>query len=66
MSKTAIKTLFNEISQETKTGRRDLTMFILMYNTATRIHEILSLRLQDIHIDVEKPYVSIIGKGRKI
>lgn len=66
MSKIAIKTLFNEISQDTKTGRRDLTMFILMYNTATRINEILSIRLQDVHINVEKPYVSIIGKGNKL
>ena len=66
ISKVAVKALLGEISQETKSGRRDLTMFILMYNTAIRINEVLSLKLQDIHIDVDKPYVSIIGKGNKL
>lgn len=66
MSKIAVKILLNEISQDTKTGRRDLTMFILMYNTAIRVNEVLSIRLQDLHIDLEKPYVSIIGKGNKL
>lgn len=66
ISKKAIKALFNEISQDTKTGRRDLTMFILMYNTAIRINETLSIKLQDLHLDVEKPYISIIGKGNKL
>ena len=66
MSKKAIKTLFKEISQNTPTGRRDLTMFVLIYNTAARINEVLSLKLEDVHIDVEKPFITIIGKGNKL
>ena len=66
MSRKAVKILFKEISQDTLTGRRDLTMFVLIYNTAARINEVLSLKLKDVHIDVEKPYISIIGKGNKL
>lgn len=66
ISKEAVKTLFGVINQATKTGKRDITMFVLMYNTATRLSEILSLKLKDIHLDVEKPYIVIKGKGNKL
>lgn len=66
MSKKAIKSLFSSISQTTSSGIRDITMFVLMYNTATRINEILSLKLKDIHLEVEKPYIVIVGKGNKL
>lgn len=66
ISKEALKKLFSVINQTTKTGKRDITMFILMYNTAIRVNEILSLKLKDVHLDVEKPYIVIIGKGNKL
>lgn len=66
ISKNAIQTLFNVIDQTTKNGRKDLTMFILMYNTGTRLNEILSLKLKDINLDVKEPYISIVGKGNKL
>lgn len=66
ISKEAIKILFNEIDQKTRTGRRDLAMFILIYNTGIRLNEVLSIKFKDLHLDVEKPYVSITGKGNKL
>lgn len=66
ISKEALKVLFSVINQTTKTGKRDITMFVLMYNTAIRINEVLSLKLKDVHLDVEKPYIVIIGKGNKL
>lgn len=66
ISKEAIKKLFNEINQSTKTGKRDITMFVLIYNTAIRVNEMLSLKLKDIHLDAEKPYITIVGKGNKL
>ena len=66
ISKEALKNLFSVINQTTKTGKRDITMFVLMYNTAIRVNEMLSLRLKDIYLDVEKPYIVIIGKGNKL
>ena len=66
VSKAGIQSFFDSISQKDKTGRKDLTMFILMYNTAARLDEILSLRLCDLFLDVSNPYVTIIGKGNKM
>ena len=66
VSKAGIQSFFDSISQKDKTGRKDLTMFILMYNTAARLDEILSLRLCDLFLDVCNPYVTIIGKGNKM
>ena len=66
ISKNAIQTLFNVIDQTTKNGRKDLTMFILMYTTGARLNEILSLKLKDINLDVKEPYISIVGKGNKL
>jgi len=39
---------------------------IIIYSTAARIDEILSLKTEQLHLDVEKPNVTIIGKGSKI
>ncbi len=66
ISKNAIQVLFNSINQCSTSGRKDLAMFILMYNTGTRLNEILSLKLKDIKLDVTEPYINIIGKGNKL
>lgn len=65
LSKEAVKALGKTINQSTKTGRRDMAMFSLFYDTATRIDEILSLKIKDIHLDVKKPFITITGKGNK-
>lgn len=66
LSKKAIKVLFESINQFTITGKRDITLFVLMYNTGTRLNEILSLKLKDIKLNVTEPYINIIGKGNKL
>lgn len=66
MSKNAVKTLMSVPDVSTKMGRRDLALLILLYATACRIDEILSLKIKQVHFDTEKPYVVIMGKGSKI
>ena len=39
---------------------------IIIYSTAARIDEILSLKIEQLHLDVEKPNITIIGKENKI
>lgn len=39
---------------------------VLLYGTAARIDELLSVRIKDIYLTVAKPYVIITGKGGKI
>lgn len=65
LSKAAVKQLLEMPKLSTKTGRRYLAFMILLYSTAARLDEVLSLKMQDVHLDLQKPYISIIGKGHK-
>ena len=40
-------------------------IMILMYDTGGRIQEILDLKLSDLHLKDDHPYVVLTGKGRK-
>ncbi len=66
MSKKAVQALMSVPDISTKTGRRDLVFLIVLYNTAVRIDEILSIKLKYLHLETIKPYVTVIGKGNKI
>ena len=66
LSRDAVKAIMSQPSQQSSAGRRDLTLLVLMYNTAVRIDEILSLQLKDIHLSGNKPYITIMGKGEKV
>jgi site-specific recombinase XerD len=66
LSREAVKAIMSQPKQESRTGRRDLALLVLMYNTAVRIDEILSLQLKDLHLSANKPYVTILGKGEKV
>jgi len=66
MSKEAVKALLETPDLSTKTGRRDLAFLVLMYGTATRIDEVLSLKVGQIQLNANKPFANIVGKGSKI
>jgi len=66
MSKEAVGALLSVIDVSTKAGRRDIALTVFMYGTATRIDEVLSLTIENLHLDAVKPYVTVIGKGGKI
>lgn len=66
MSKKAVQVLLSVPDLSRKTGRRDLSLMIIIYSTAARLDEILSLKTEQLHLDAEKPNVTVIGKGNKI
>jgi len=66
MSKKAVQVLLSVGDLSTKAGRRDLALMIIIYSTAARMDEILSLKTEQLHLNMEKPNVTIIGKGSKI
>ena len=66
MSKKAVRVLLSVPDLSTKAGRRDLSLMIIIYSTAARIDEILSLKIEQLHLDAQKPNATIIGKGSKI
>lgn len=66
MSKDAVKALLDAPDLSTKTGRRDLALLVLMYGTAARLNEVLSLQIKQLYLDAKKPYAIFIGKEDKI
>lgn len=50
----------------TKTGQRDLVLLVILYCTAARIDEILSMKISQLHLEPDKPYITVVGKGRKL
>jgi len=49
----------------TKMGLRDRTIMILLYDSGTRLGELLGLTVSDVAIDSSNPYIRINGKGGK-
>jgi site-specific recombinase XerD len=66
LSRDAVKAIMNQPDQRNRTDRRDLTLLVLMYNTAARIDEVLSLKVNDINLSTNKPHITILGKGEKV
>lgn len=66
ITKDAMKALFAVPNLNTAIGKRDFVLFNLMYNTATRMDEILSLTISSLHLEEKgKSYITVWGKGTK-
>jgi len=50
---------------QTKMGLRDRAILVTMYDSAVRVSELLAIKLGDITLDGDFPYVFINGKGNK-
>jgi site-specific recombinase XerD len=50
---------------DTKIGRRDQMILILLYDSAIRVSELLSLDVSSVNLKAEIPYLRIYGKGDK-
>ena len=66
LTREAVKALLESPDPFSKTDRRDMAFMILLYGTATRLDEVLSMKNKHLNLDIEKPCASIVGKGRKI
>jgi len=51
--------------KNSKMGLRDRTIMILLYDSAIRLDELLSLTIQDALIERMEPYIRVQGKGNK-
>ena len=65
LSKKAMKAFFAAIDCTTRSGKRDYALFTFMYDTGCRIGEELNIKIKDLYLDVENPYVIVNGKGDK-
>lgn len=64
-SEDALKAILAQPDTRTLKGTRDLFYMILMYDCGARNQEILDLKVSDIHVSIQNPYVLINGKGHK-
>lgn len=65
LTRDAVTEMLSTPDPATKIGKRDLVFMILLYATAGRLDEILSIKINQLHLNGKKPYVTIIGKGDK-
>jgi integrase/recombinase XerD len=64
LSRDEIKAILDAPSAITWSGRRDRILLATLYNTGTRVSEIVGLRLPDLLLELQ-PAVHLRGKGRK-
>ena len=61
---TALKMMF-EVPRKNKIGIRNITIMVLLYETAMRVSEIINLKTSDLYLNVKEPYCLVHGKGDK-
>lgn len=64
LDKQQVETLISQ-PPDTKTGVRDRFILIFLFSTGSRLRELLDVRLRDITLSGEYPYVYLHGKGNK-
>lgn len=66
LTRAAVAAMLAAPDTTTAAGRRDLAFMVLLYATAARLGEILSMRVGQVHVEGEsRPYAIIAGKGGK-
>ncbi len=66
MTKDAVKAILAIPNPSSKVGLRDIAIMAFEYGTATRIDEVLSLKINNLKLSMDKPYATVLGKGSKI
>ena len=66
VSKQGVEVLLDSIDTSTDLGVRDYILWELVYKTAMRIGEALSIQLKNLNLKAEKPSVTVIGKRLKV
>ncbi len=66
LTENALKLLLSQPNTKQDKEQRNLFFMILMYDTAARCGELLSLKINDFVLDTKSPYVYLHGKGNKV
>ena len=65
LSKQAVDVLLSIPNQGSTIGFRDYTLMLLLYSTAVRINELLTLKIGNIVMDCVKPHIIVIAKEER-
>ncbi|MFO7996763.1 MAG: tyrosine-type recombinase/integrase [Dehalococcoidia bacterium] len=63
LSDEEIVSIVHTLNRSSRTEARNLTIFMVLLDTGLRIGELVSLKMQDVHI--HEGYIKVMGKGRK-
>lgn len=64
LTRPEVESVIDAPDQTQWSGRRDRAMFQVMYNTGTRVSEVIGLSRGELHLE-SSAYVHVHGKGRK-
>ena len=65
LSDIELRKLFMTTSKDSLRDRTDRLYLLLLFNLGLRVSESLGLKLSDIHLDADAPWVDVLGKGSK-
>jgi site-specific recombinase XerD len=65
LSELALQSLLAQPDGKSRTGLRNLTLMVLMYDTGARCGEILQMKVRDLRLNTPHPQAYLMGKGRK-
>lgn len=65
LNESILKCLFKQPDTSKSNGRRDQFFMLLMYDTAARCQELLDLKIGDIYLSKDAPFITLTGKGAK-
>lgn len=60
----AVNNLLRQVDRSTRQGPRDYLLLAMLYDTGTRIQELLDMKPADFYL-LSPPFVRVLGKGRK-
>lgn len=66
LTREAVTAILEAPDLSTKTGKRDIVFMTILYATAGRLDEIRSIKISHLHLDAQKPYINLFGKGEKM
>lgn len=61
----ATKRILAATDTNTAKHRRNRMLLILMYDSGARVQELADLNISSLHLSENKPFITLIGKGRK-
>jgi site-specific recombinase XerD len=64
LSEETLSVLFTQPGN-TRKGMRDLAILVLLYDSAMRISELLNLKVTDLQLERNPPFLRVLGKGSK-
>ncbi|MGM9881640.1 MAG: tyrosine-type recombinase/integrase [Bacilli bacterium] len=60
-----LEAFFKSINIKTKDGYKHYVLFTVLYETGTRVSELINIKTSNLFFNNQNPYIRILGKGNK-